>query len=47
MLADTRVHSQRATTVQALRETTFLVAFVSYMAVVIIALAIMVNHLGA
>ena len=47
MLADTRLHTRRSTTVQAMRETTFLVALVSYMAVVIIALALMVNHLGA
>jgi hypothetical protein len=47
MLADTRLHTQHSTTVQAMREATFLVALVSYMAVVIIALALMVNHLAA
>ena len=47
MLADTRIHTQRSTTIQAIRETTFLVALVSYMAVVIITLALAVNHLGA
>jgi hypothetical protein len=47
MLADTRLHTQRSTTVQAMRETTFLVALVSYMAAVIIGLALMANHLGA
>jgi hypothetical protein len=47
MLADTRLHTPRSTMAQAMRETTFLVALVSYMAVVIIALALMVNHLGA
>jgi hypothetical protein len=47
MLADTRLHKQSSNAIEAMRETSFLVALVSYMAVVIIALALMANHLGA
>ena len=44
MYANTRLHTKPSTTIQAMRETTFLVALVSYMAVVIVALAMMANH---
>ena len=44
MYANTRLHTKLSTPIQAMRETTFLVALVSYMAVVIVALAMMANH---
>lgn len=47
MLANTRLHPKPSTPIEAIRETTFLVALVSYMAVVIIALAVVANHLGS
>ena len=40
MFIDTTHHLSRATGIQTVRETAFLVAFVSYMAVVIVALAV-------
>lgn len=43
----TRLSTQQSPTVQTMRETTFLVALVSYMAVVVVALVMMVNQLGA
>jgi hypothetical protein len=47
MLNHTAHDMQRSTTIQAMREITFLVALASYMAVVIIALVLMATHLGA
>ena len=47
MVAHTSAYMPRSTPIRTMRDTTFLLALVSYMAVVVIALALMANHLGA
>jgi hypothetical protein len=47
MVAHTSAYMPRSTPIGTMRDTAFLLALVSYMAVVVIALALMVNHLGA
>ena len=40
-------HTSATTAIRTIRDTTFLLALVSYMAVVVVVLALMAIHLGA